>query len=39
MNEYTNSNVHSTVNQIIPFSEMSEYIEHDKGIHIRKNVV
>jgi hypothetical protein len=39
MNEYTNSNGHSTVNQIIPFSEMSEYIEHDKGIHIRKNVI
>tara|TARA_Y100001938_G_scaffold149699_1_gene237519 strand:+ start:1449 stop:2228 length:780 start_codon:yes stop_codon:yes gene_type:complete len=39
MSEYTNSNGHSTVNQIIPFSEMSEYIEHDKGIHVRHNIL
>ena len=38
-NKYTNSNGHATNNQIIPFSELSEYIEHDKGIHIRNNIL
>ena len=37
-NKHTNSNGHTTVNQIIPFSEMSEYIEHDKGLHVRNNI-
>ena len=38
-NKHTNSNGHATNNQIIPFSELSEYIEHDKGIHIRNNIL
>lgn len=36
--KYTNSNGHVTENQIIPFSEVKDYIEHDKGIHIRNNI-
>jgi len=36
--KHTNSNGHTTNNQIIPFSELQQYIEHDKGIHVRNNI-
>ena len=38
-NKHTNSNGHTTNAQIIAFTEWDEYIEHDKGIHWRNNLV
>lgn len=35
---FTNSNEHTTVNQIIPFTKWGQFIEHDKGIHIRNKI-
>jgi hypothetical protein len=36
--KYTNSNGHTTNNQIVPFSEIAPYIEHDKGLHLKNNI-
>jgi hypothetical protein len=38
-NKHTNSNGHTTNAQIIAFTEWGEYVEHDKGIHWRNNLV
>ena len=37
--KYKNSNGHETVKQVIPFTEWRDYIEHDKGIHIRNKIL
>ena len=37
--KYKNSNGHETVKQVIPFTEWKDYIEHDKGIHIRNKIL
>lgn len=36
--EFTNTNNHSTAQQIIPFTKWGKYVEHDKGIHCRNNI-
>ena len=37
--DYTNSNGHKTGGQIMPFSELSECVEHDKGFHVRNGTI
>tara|TARA_Y100001938_G_C8074420_1_gene425106 strand:- start:942 stop:1706 length:765 start_codon:yes stop_codon:yes gene_type:complete len=36
--KYRNTNGHKTVKQIIPMTLWRDYVEHDKGIHIRKGI-
>ncbi len=37
--KFTNSNGHETNNQILPFSELGEFFEHDKGKHVRESII
>lgn len=37
--KFTNSNGHTTNNQILPFSEIGHIFEHDKGKHVREKIV
>jgi hypothetical protein len=36
--KFTNSNGYTTNQQILPFSELAIYVEHDKGLHLKNNI-